>query len=99
MYKSFITRLTHTSIGNTSKRFSVENSKIQSATFGPTPGNVKSSSLTFNVSFSACNFSKLISLFNIFLVVSYTRTSLKPKPKLRKSFTSAFDNCSGVGNV
>ena len=39
-YKSFITLLTHTSMGNTSNLFKSENNKIQSATFGPTPDSV-----------------------------------------------------------
>ena len=99
MYKSFITRLTQTSIGKTSNLFNVENSKMQSATFGPTPGRVRSFSLTFSVSFSSVNLFKSTSLFNIFLVVSYTLTSLNPSPNALKSSTLALDNSSTVGNV
>ena len=80
IYKSFITLLTQTSIGNTSNLFSSENNNIQSATLGPTPESFNNSSLTFNVSFSSFKYSRSISLFKIICVVSYSLISLNPRP-------------------
>lgn len=86
MYKSFITLLTHTSIGKISNLFNVENNKIQSATFGPTPDKFNSSALADVVS-NRCNFDKSISLFKTICVVSNNLISLKPNPSFLKSST------------
>ena len=99
MYSSFITLLTHTSIGNTSNLFNVENSNMQSATFGPTPERVSSCSLTFNVSGSSCNSFKSTFFSNIICVVSYSLMSLNPSPSSLYSCTVTSFNCSGVGKV
>ena len=72
---------------------------MQSATFGPTPGSVSSVFLTLLKSFSFFNCSKSTSLFFIILVVSYTLTSLNPKPSALKSSTLAFESSSIVGKV
>ena len=86
-------------MGNTSNLFNVENSKIQSATFGPTPESFKSSSLTWFVSFISFNFEISTSLFKIILVVSYNLISLKPNPNSLYSSTETSFNSSTVGKV
>ena len=99
MYNSFITLLTHTSIGNTSNLFNVENNKIQSATFGPTPDKLKSSSLTSCVFGFCSNFFKSTFPSSIVCVVSYSLISLNPRPNSLYLSTLTFFNSSGVGNV
>ena len=72
---------------------------MQSATFGPTPGNSNNLSLKIFTSFSFASFSNLCLFSFIILVVSYTLTSLNPNPSFLKSSTDALDNCLGVGKV
>ena len=99
MYKSFITLLTHTSIGKVSNLFSSENSKIQSATLGPTPESFNNSSLTSNVLELVFNLSISISFSRILCVVSYSLISLNPNPNFLYSSTVTSFNCSVVGKV
>ena len=99
MYNSFITLRTQTSIGKTSNLFRSENKSIQSATLGPTPESVKSSSLIISVFFSSYQLF-ILTLFELKIcTVSYILLSLNPVPNSLYSSILTFFKFSIVGNV